>query len=461
MNIMSQNPINQNHSTKGKSKNNLMTEGNILKQIILFSIPLILGNFLQQMYNTVDSIIVGNYIGSNALAAVGSSTSLIALLIGFSQGIAVGAGVVISQLLGAKNKKDAKIAIHTALSLSIILGLILTIVGIFLSPQILRLMKTPSEVMIESISYLRIYFVGVIFNIIYNMSAGILNASGNSKIPLIYLGIASVTNIVLDLILIVILNMGVEGAAIATDISQVVSCVLALLFLIKVNADYKVSLREIRIHKNMAARIIKIGLPTGIQNMVISFSNVLVQSSVNVFGAKAIAGFGAYMKIDGFNILPVLSFSMAITTFAGQNYGAGNFNRIKKGMWLTLIIGFAYTIFTSIFLLTFSNQVIGLFTKDIQVIEYGILAMKYFCPFYFLLSILYGLAGTIRGVGKPIPPMLVLLTSLCLFRIIWIQFILPLFSNITSIFILYPVSWTLGVTLMVIYTLKGRWLPEY
>lgn len=458
---MSQNPINQNHSTKGKSKNNLMTEGNILKQIILFSIPLILGNFLQQMYNTVDSIIVGNYIGSNALAAVGSSTSLIALLIGFSQGIAVGAGVVISQLLGAKNKKDAKIAIHTALSLSIILGLILTIVGIFLSPQILRLMKTPSEVMIESISYLRIYFVGVIFNIIYNMSAGILNASGNSKIPLIYLGIASVTNIVLDLILIVILNMGVEGAAIATDISQVVSCVLALLFLIRVNADYKVSLREIRIHKNMAARIIKIGLPTGIQNMVISFSNVLVQSSVNVFGAKAIAGFGAYMKIDGFNILPVLSFSMAITTFAGQNYGAGNFNRIKKGMWLTLIIGFAYTIFTSIFLLTFSNQVIGLFTKDIQVIEYGILAIKYFCPFYFLLSILYGLAGTIRGVGKPIPPMLVLLTSLCLFRIIWIQFILPLFSNITSIFILYPVSWTLGVTLMVIYTLKCRWLPEY
>ncbi len=458
---MSQNPINQNHSTKGKSKNNLMTEGNILKQIILFSIPLILGNFLQQMYNTVDSIIVGNYIGSNALAAVGSSTSLIALLIGFSQGVAVGAGVVISQLLGAKNKKDAKIAIHTALSLSIILGLILTIVGIFLSPQILRLMKTPSEVMIESISYLRIYFVGVIFNIIYNMSAGILNASGNSKIPLIYLGIASVTNIVLDLILIVILNMGVEGAAIATDISQVVSCVLALLFLIRVNADYKVSLREIRIHKNMAARIIKIGLPTGIQNMVISFSNVLVQSSVNVFGAKAIAGFGAYMKIDGFNILPVLSFSMAITTFAGQNYGAGNFNRIKKGMWLTLIIGFAYTIFTSIFLLTFSNQVIGLFTKDIQVIEYGILAMKYFCPFYFLLSILYGLAGTIRGVGKPIPPMLVLLTSLCLFRIIWIQFILPLFSNITSIFILYPVSWTLGVTLMVIYTLKCRWLPEY
>lgn len=458
---MSQNPINQNHSTKGKSKNNLMTEGNILKQIILFSIPLILGNFLQQMYNTVDSIIVGNYIGSNALAAVGSSTSLIALLIGFSQGIAVGAGVVISQLLGAKNKKDAKIAIHTALSLSIILGLILTIVGIFLSPQILRWMKTPSEVMIESISYLRIYFVGVIFNIIYNMSAGILNASGNSKIPLIYLGIASVTNIVLDLILIVTLNMGVEGAAIATDISQVVSCLLALLFLIRVNADYKVSLREIRIHKNMATRIIKIGLPTGIQNMVISFSNVLVQSSVNVFGAKAIAGFGAYMKIDGFNILPVLSFSMAITTFAGQNYGAGNFNRIKKGMWLTLIIGFAYTIFTSIFLLTFSNQVIGLFTKDIQVIEYGILAMKYFCPFYFLLSILYGLAGTIRGVGKPIPPMLVLLTSLCLFRIIWIQFILPLFSNITSIFMLYPVSWTLGVTLMVIYTLKGRWLPEY
>ena len=241
--------INQKHTTDQKQKSNLMTEGNIWKQIILFSIPLILGNFLQQMYNTVDSIIVGNYVGSNALAAVGSSTSLIALLIGFSQGIAVGAGVVISQLLGAKSQKEAKTAIHTALALSALLGLALTIVGIFLSPQILKWMKTPDEVMVESISYLRIYFGGVIFNIIYNMAAGILNAAGNSKRPLLYLGISSVTNIVLDIILIVILNMGVEGAAIATDISQVVSCTLALLYLVRVNADYKVNLKEIKIHK--------------------------------------------------------------------------------------------------------------------------------------------------------------------------------------------------------------------
>ena len=453
--------INQKHTTDQKQKSNLMTEGNIWKQIILFSIPLILGNFLQQMYNTVDSIIVGNYVGSNALAAVGSSTSLIALLIGFSQGISVGAGVVISQLLGAKSQKEAKTAIHTALALSALLGLALTIVGIFLSPQILKWMKTPDEVMVESLSYLRIYFGGVIFNIKYNMAAGILKAAGNSKRPLLYLGIASVTNIVLDIILIVALNMGVEGAAIATDISQIVSCTLALLYLIRVNADYKVNLKEIKIHKNMAARIIKIGLPTGIQNMVISFSNVLVQSSVNVFGAKAMAGFGAYMKIDGFNILPVLSFSMAITTFAGQNYGAGNFDRIKKGMWPTLIMGFAYTVCTGVFLITFSSQVIGLFTKDSQVIQYGILAMKHFCPFYFLLSIMYGLAGTIRGVGKPIPPMLILLTAMCVFRIVWIQFILPLFSDISGIFVLYPVSWTLGMSLMIIYTLKGKWLPKY
>ena len=317
---------------KENSKSNLMTEGKIWKNILFFSIPLILGNLLQQLYNTADSIIVGNFVGSKALAAVGSSTSLIYLLIAFSQGASVGAGVIVAQFLGAKDKKATQDAVHTAFFIAIILGVVLTIGGVIFTPSILRLMGTPDDVINESITYLRLYSCGLIFNVVYNMSAGILNAAGNSKRSLIYLAYASVTNIILDIILISFLKMGVAGAAIATDISQVVSCVLALIFLMKSNDSYKVDLKKIKCHSKMAIRIIKIGLPTGIQNMVISFSNILVQASINSFGALAMAGFGAYMKIDGFNILPVMSFSMAVTTFVGQNYGAGKVDRVKKGI---------------------------------------------------------------------------------------------------------------------------------
>ena len=433
-----------------------MTEGGIAKKIFFFSVPLILGNLLQQLYNTADSVIVGNFVGSNALAAVGSSTSIICLLIAFAQGVAVGAGVIVAQHLGAKEKQGVEDAVHTALALSAILGVIITAGGVCFSHVLLRWMYTPAEVFDDSALYLQLYFGGLIFSVLYNMAAGILNAAGNSRRSLLYLAIASVTNIVLDLVLIAGFHMGVAGAAVATDISQLVSCVLALRFLGRVHADYRVSIKKIRVQKKMAARIIKIGLPTGIQNMVISFSNVLVQSSVNGFGAAAMAGFGAYMKIDGFNILPVMSFSMAVTTFTGQNYGAGKIDRVKKGMWVTLAMGFAYTILTGILLLTFADPLMRMFTKDAEVIVFGKLAMHYFCPFYFLLSILHGLAGTVRGTGKSVPPMVILLTSLCLFRIIWIQFILPLFGAIDGVFVLYPVSWAFGTVLMILYTWKGN-----
>lgn len=435
-----------------------MTEGGIARKIFFFSVPLILGNLLQQLYNTVDSIIVGNFVGSNALAAVGSSTSIICLLIAFSQGLAVGAGVIVSQYLGAKEKQGVQDAVHTAIALSAILGVIITVGGICFSSQLLRWMHTPAEVFDESALYLKLYFGGVIFSVLYNMAAGILNAAGNSRRSLLYLAVASVTNIVLDLVLIAGLHMGVAGAAVATDISQLVSCVLSLLFLMRVPADYQVSLGKIRVQKKMAVRIITVGLPTGIQNMVISFSNVLVQSSVNGFGAAAMAGFGAYMKIDGFNILPVMSFSMAVTTFTGQNYGAGKIDRVKKGMRVTLAMGFVYTVLTGVLLLTFADPLMRMFTKDAEVIAFGKQAMRYFCPFYFLLSIMHGLAGTVRGTGKSVPPMVILLTSLCLFRIIWIQFVLPLFSMIDGVFVLYPVSWAFGTVLMILYTWKGKWL---
>lgn len=436
----------------------LMTEGGIFKNLLFFATPLILGNLLQQMYNAVDSIIVGNYVGSNALAAVGAGASLIYLLIAFSLGASVGAGVIVSQYLGAKDKEGVHKAVHTAMTISIILGLILTAGGILFSRKLLVMMNTPAEILDDAACYLRIYSCGLIFNVVYNMAAGILNAAGNSRRSLMYLAAAAVVNIFMDLLLIAGLKIGVAGAAIATNFSQAISCILALWFLFRVPADYRISLKSLRIHKAMALRIIQIGLPTGIQNMVISFSNILIQASINQYGATAVAGFSAYLKIDGFNILPVLSFSMAITTFIGQNYGAGKYERMKKGMWVTLFMGIVYTVLTGILLLTFSGQIMRLFSEDVGVIAYGQTAMRYFCPFYWILAILHSLAGTVRGTGKSIPPMVVLLVSLCLFRIVWIQLVLPYYTSIEGIFILYPVSWLVGAVLMILYTWKGKWI---
>ena len=436
----------------------LMTEGGIFKNLLFFAAPLILGNLLQQMYNAVDSIIVGNYVGSNALAAVGAGASLIYLLIAFSLGASVGAGVIVSQYLGAKDKEGVHKAVHTAMTISIILGLILTAGGILFSRKLLVMMNTPAEILDDAACYLRIYSYGLIFNVVYNMAAGILNAAGNSRRSLMYLAAAAVVNIFMDLLLIAGLKIGVAGAAIATNFSQAISCILALWFLFRVPADYRISLKSLRIHKAMALRIIQIGLPTGIQNMVISFSNILIQASINQYGATAVAGFSAYLKIDGFNILPVLSFSMAITTFIGQNYGAGKYDRMKKGMWVTLFMGIVYTVLTGILLLTFSGQIMRLFSEDVGVIAYGQTAMRYFCPFYWILAILHSLAGTVRGTGKSIPPMVVLLVSLCLFRILWIQLVLPYYTSIEGIFILYPVSWLVGAVLMILYTWKGKWI---
>ena len=450
----------QKREDREAGKLQLMTEGGIFRSILLFALPLLLGNLLQQMYNTVDSIIVGNYVSMGALAAVGSSTSLINLLISFSQGAAAGAGVVISQYLGAEQKESTRQAVHTALTVAAILGVVLAAAGALCSRQLLVLMKTPESVMPDAVAYLRVYSGGIVFTVLYNMTAGILNAAGNSKRSLLYLACAATANVGLDLLLIVGLNMGVAGAALATDISQGLSCVLSLAFLLRVKAPYRVRLKELGIQKGMLARILKVGLPTGIQNMVISLSNMLVQSSVNGFGEAAMAGFGAYMKVDGFNILPVISFSMAITTFVGQNYGAGKLDRVKKGVRVTVLLEVAYTIVTAIVLLLLSEQVMRLFTPEAEAIAYGQLAMRYFCPFYWLISIMHGLAGAVRGTGKTVPPMAVMLTSLCLFRMLWLQFVQPHIGTIDGVMVQYPISWAIGAILMALYVWKGRWLEE-
>ena len=440
-------------------KSTVMTEGSIWKKILFFSIPLILGNLFQQLYNTVDSIIVGNYIGSEALAAVGSSGSLINLLIGFCIGASAGAGVVIAQFYGAQDREGVRKAVHTTIAIAIAAGAVLTVVGIVATPILLKAMGTPQEVFDQASIYLKVYFGGILFSVVYNMSAGILNAVGNSKRSLVYLMIAATSNIFLDLLFVVVLKMGIVGAAIATDISQLLSCIFIILFLVRSEDVYRVKLKDIRCYDNLLGKILKIGLPTGVQNIVISLSNVIVQSSVNSFGAVAMAGFAAYIKVDGFNILPVLSFSMAATTFVGQNVGAGRLDRVKKGMYVSVAMGIIYTVCTGILLLAFAPQVIGVFTQNGKVVEYGVYIMKFFCPFYWMLGILHILAGTIRGTGKTMQAMVVFLFSLCIFRVLWIWGAMSLSHKIGGVMLGYPLSWLVGLGMILIYVWKGNWMP--
>lgn len=438
----------------------MMTEGAIWKKILFFSIPLILGNLFQQLYNTVDSIIVGNFIGSNALAAVGSGGSFINLLIGFCVGASAGAGVVISQAYGAQDKERLYKAVHTTVAIAITAGIVVTIAGIVLAPVVHKVMGTPTEVYQDAVTYLRVYFGGMVFSVVYNMSAGILNAVGNSRRSLIYLMIAAFSNIFLDLFFVVVLKMGVVGVALATDISQFLSCVFIIGYLLKTNEIYKLKFKEIRFHRNLVTNIIKIGLPTGIQNIVIALSNVIIQSGINSFGAVVMAGFTSYVKIDGFNFLPVMSFSMAATTFTGQNIGAGKIDRVKKGMKVSLAMGMGYAMATGFLLYNIAPLAMGIFTQDLEVVECGVYLMKFFCPFYWILAFIHVMAGTIRGTGKTLPPMIIILVSLCLFRIVWIATVVPVIGELYGLIMVYPLSFVVGAILTILYSKFGKWLPK-
>lgn len=439
----------------------MMTEGSIFKHLMFFSIPLIIGNLFQQLYNTVDSIIVGNYIGSEALAAVGSSGPLINLLVGLFMGTATGAGVIIAQYFGADDKDKVSRAVHTTLAFSAASGLFLTVLGITFSPVLLRWMGTPDEVMVNSVIYLRTYFAGSLFSVVYNMAAGILNAVGDSKKPLYFLGAASVTNIVLDILFVIVLKQGIIGAALATVISQFVSCLLIIITLTRVSGYHRVYIRKIRFYKGFLRRIIEVGLPTGFQNMVVSFSNVIVQSSINSFGAHAMAGCAAYMKIDGFNILPVLSISMAATTFAGQNYGAKRYDRVKRGMSISVRMAVIYTLISGALLVLFGEYILGVFSNDPKVLAYGQQMLIYMAPFYFLIGIDHVMSGNIRGTGKTLVSMIIFLINLCAVRVLWIKILLPVFQDIRIVFLGYPVSWITCLVSMIIYILYSKWMKEF
>lgn len=449
------------NSVRNKTqKSMLMTEGVIWKQLMLYSIPLLIGNLFQQLYNTVDSIVVGRFIGSGALAAVGSSSALINLIIGLFMGIAVGSGVIVSQYDGAGSVDKMGWAVHTSIVLSFIGGVLLTVAGLILTPSFLNWMKTPQEVLPDAILYLRIFFMGSLFNLVYNMGAGILQAVGDSKRPLYYLCISSVVNIVLDIYFVRGLSMGVEGVAYATVISQIVSAVLTMAALMRTDDIYRLELKKLKLDIRMMKRVLKLGIPSGVQQSVISLSNVIVQANVNTFGAMAMAGFGAYNKIDGFVVLPIQSFCMAATTFTGQNIGAGKPERVRQGMKQGLFIGLAYTVVLSVVLFFGTGSILEIFSKDAGVIHYGNVTMLILMPFYAVIAIHQVLIGTLRGAGKSMQTMLISVGNMCVLRVIYIYFFVPHFPSYEAVMWGYPITWFTTVLMDYFYMRKGKWIEN-
>ena len=447
----------QQEKTKQKG---LMTEGVIWKELLLFSVPLLLGNLFQQLYNAVDSVVVGNYIGAQALAAVGSSAPVINLLVSFFMGLSVGAGVIISRYFGARNMESLQDSIHTSLALTMTAGIFMTLFGIIFSPTILRWIGTPSDVMSSSVLYLRIYFCGILSVMLYNMGSGILRAVGDSKNPLYFLIVSSITNILLDLLFVIVFDMGIAGVGWATLIAQTISAVLTLLLLIKTKQEYKVTLKKIRFHKDKLIEIIRLGLPRGIQNGVVSFSNVIVQSNINAFGSLAMAGCGAYTKIDGFAILPVMSYSMALTTFTGQNMGAKKYDRVKQGARSGIIMSLLTTIAISALLLIFGEQVLSIFSDNPKVISYGLYMMHVLAPFYIFLAISHAFNGIIRGAGITTIPMIVMITCWCGMRMTWILASVPIFHDIGVVFMGWPLTWAASALWLFLYYKKGNWMKR-
>ena len=446
--------------TKAK-KNTSLTEGSIPKKIIGFAIPLFLGNLFQQMYNMADSLIVGNFLGDEALASVTSTGSLIFLLVGFFNGTAMGAGVVIGRFFGAKDYEKVKRAVHTDVAFGLVAGVLMTIIGVVFTPIILQWMGTPADVFPNSVAYLRVYFMGSLASIMYNICMGILHAIGDSKTPLYYLIFSSCVNVVLDLIFCGAFRLGVEYAALATIISQFVSVILCMRKLTRVEDVYQIHLKEVRLDPVMLKQIITIGLPSGMQNSIISLANIVVQSNINAFGTAAMAGCGSYSKLEGFGFLPITCFTMALTTFVSQNLGAKEYERVKKGT----VFGIGCTLFLAetvgILIFTLAPHVIGIFGGGADAIAYGVLQAKTVTLFYFLLAFSHAAAAIMRGAGKSTVPMYVMLIAWCLIRITYITIVGTLFDNIQLIFMAYPITWTISSVIFLIYLRKADWMHNF
>lgn len=434
------------------SEHNQITEGVIWKQLLLFFFPILFGTFFQQLYNTADAIIVGRFVGTEALAAVGGPTgTLINLLIGFFIGLSSGATVIISQFYGAKQDQAVSRAVHTAIAFSIISGLVLMAAGTALAPLALQAMGTPDDILSHAVLYMRVYFMGVIGNLIYNMGAGILRAVGDSKRPLYFLIASCFTNIILDVIFVVYFNMGVMGAALATILSQLVSAILVLIVLTKTEESYGLNPAAIRIDPNMLKRIIKIGFPAGLQSVMYSSSNVIIQSSVNALGTNTIAAWTAYGKIDSVFWMIISAFGISITTFVGQNYGAGKKERVYKGIKVCMAMSFLTTLALSALLYFTGTYIYLLFTTDAAVIAKGTEILKYLVPTFFTYVCIEIYSGSLRGVGDCWVPMILTCLGVCALRILWIWIAVPIKPVITTIIFSYPLTWVTTSLLFIIY----------
>lgn len=443
-----------------KSEVNL-TEGSIAKNIIKFAIPMFIGNLFQQLYNVADSLVVGNFLGSDALAAVTSTGSLIFLLVGFFNGTAMGAGVIIARFFGAKDHENVKKAIHTDLAFGILCGAIMTLVGVIFAPQILTLMDTSEDVFVQSVLYIRIYFLGSIAVVLYNVCMGIMQAVGDSRHPLYYLIFSSVVNILLDLLFNGVFKLGVEYAALATIISQLLATLMCLWRLTGKSQTYRVELRKIGFDKDLLKQIVGIGLPSGLQNSIISIANVVIQANINAFGSAAMAGCGAYFKIEGFVFLPITCFSMALTTFIGQNLGAKQYDRAKKGAAFGIFCSITLAEVIGILVYFFMPRLILLFNAEADVVNYGILQAHTESLFYFLLAFSHIVAGIMRGAGKSTVPMFVMLGCWCIFRITYVTIITSIIPTIQVVFWAYPITWSLSSVVFLIYLLKADWIHNF
>lgn len=438
-----------------------MTVGNPYSMMISFALPVLLSQIFQQLYNTADAFIVGRCLGTNALAAVTSSGTLIFLMVSFFMGTAMGAGVVISRYFGAGKEDEVSRAIHTVMAFGIVSGILLTVVGVAFTPTFLKWMQTDPEVMPEAVEYFRYYFLGSLALVMYNICRSIINALGDSRRPLYYLIFSSLLNIVLDLLFLAVFRWGVWSAAVATVLSQMASVVLCMAYLLRKGNLFTVEWRKIRFHRDMLSEIVRYGLPSGVQNSVIAFANVIVQSQINSFGKLAMAAYGTHAKIEGFAFLPITSFNMASTTFISQNLGAKQYDRAKKGARFSILaavllaeaIGVAYFIFAS--------GMVGLFDKTPGVIAFGVQQARTVALFYCLLAFSHSVAAVCRGAGKAFVPMCVMLAVWCVIRIIYIISVMRLTGEIGYIYWAYPLTWGISSVIYLIYYLRSDWVHGF
>lgn len=438
-----------------------MTKGSPFSLIVRFALPLFLSQTFQQLYNTADSLIVGRSLGTNSLAAVSSSGNLIFLLVSFFYGISMGAGVVISKYFGAGDHDKVSRTIHTNIAFGLVSGMLLTAVGVLLTPQILVWMNTPGDVLPEAVGYLRTYFSGSLALVMYNICTGIMNALGDSRRPLMYLIFSSLVNVGLDLLFVAGFGWRAWAAGLATVIAQAGSVVLCFVHLLKKGEVFTVTPKKVRFHTDLLKEIVKYGLPAGVQNSVIGFANVIVVSQINHFGPFATAGFGAHAKIEGFTFIPIVSFNMAITTYISQNLGAKEYERAKKGAKIGILIPVAIAEaigFVSYFI---APYLIALFDSTPDVVSLGTSQTQIVALFYFLLAFSHSIASICRGAGKAIVPMTVMLSVWCVFRIIYIFTVRQLFDDVHLIYWAYPITWAISSVIYFIYYFKSDWVHGF